>query len=475
MVFEFRPKGSFASYVLAVCVLSGCVLLARQVLFNFIVFSLSDSRAPVSTGALETATGYFPSSARLNARLAEAAISDPVRDLGLASREIDRATRLSPNDYRLRVVLASIKESQQDLMGAEKALRDAAALAPSNIEVRWRLANLLLRAGRITDSVVEFRAAVTGDESLMPMTLDLLWRVTGGDLPSLKAATPASPASNMALASFLLKQGEAVEAARVFEGIDRGVRVAAASSSDFINRLMSIGELRQARLLWISTVGSGSGSGSGSVEGGAGAPLVWNGGFESDPIPGLAQFDWNLTDSNYAAIGFDDRTSHEGRRSLRVDFKGKDTTRLDGEIKQRLVVQAGRHYRIEYYVKSRNLVTTEGPRVALGWDGDPGWRPAGNSISAGTEDWRKMELEFIAPGKGEVTASSARLAKGRDKNAAGRPGRVGGERARAEWQGAGEATAVTVKLIRIPKYSYDEPMRGTLWLDDFRISEIGRE
>ena len=470
MVLEFRLKGSFALCTLAVCVATGCVLLARQVLFNFIVSSLSDSRSPVSTAALETATGYFPTSARLNARLAEAAISDPMRDLGLASREIDRATRLSPNDYRLRVVLASVDESKQDLMGAEKALRDAAALAPSNIDVRWRLANVLLRAGKISDSLVEFRTAVSGEQSLMPITLDLLWRVTGGDLSSLQAVTPANSASSMALACFLLKQGRAGDAARIFEGIDRGSRVAATSSSEFINRLISSGELGQARRLWIDTASSSSDS----AEHGASALLVWNGGFESDPIPGLAQFEWNLSDSNYVAIGLDKETAHQGSRSLRVEFMGKDTTRLDGEIKQRLVLEAGRHYRVEYYVKTRSLVTSEGPRVALGWEGDPGWVPAGPAISAGTEDWRKMEFEFVAPIKGDM-APSSNLTGGLRKNIRGRAATIGGEGARAGWQSWGEPIPVTVKLIRIPKYSYDDPMRGTIWFDDFTINEIGRE
>ena len=129
MVLDIRLRGRTAAGTLVVCTAVACMLLARQVLFNFIVFSLSESRSPVSAGALQTATGYFPSSARLNARLAEAEISDPARDLGLAEREIERATRLSPNDYRLRVVQGSVKESQGDLAGAESALRETQPMA----------------------------------------------------------------------------------------------------------------------------------------------------------------------------------------------------------------------------------------------------------------------------------------------------------------------------------------------------------
>src|SRR5258708_32662382 len=98
MTAQIPLKGRVAAGVLVICVVGICGLLARQVLFNFIVFSLSDSRSPLSTGALEAATAYFPSSARLNARFADAQISHPARDLAIAALELERVSRLSPYD-----------------------------------------------------------------------------------------------------------------------------------------------------------------------------------------------------------------------------------------------------------------------------------------------------------------------------------------------------------------------------------------
>jgi hypothetical protein len=470
MNFEVRLKGRTAAGALVVCVVAACVLLARQVLFNFIVFSLSDSRSSVSTGALEAATGYFPSSARLNARLAEAQISDPSRDLALADQEIEEAALLSPYDYRLRVVKASVKESRQDLIGAEKALREAASLAPSNNDVRWRLANLLLRAGKVGEALVEFRAVVAGDQSLMPMTLDLVWNVTGGDLRSLRSVAPATVGASMSLASFLLKRGETTEAARVFEGIDREARLAAPASADFINSMIDGGEVGLARRLWTNLVWSGADAAADGPD----SPIVWNGGFELDPIPGLAQFDWNLRKSNYAVIGIDTGSSHQGSRSLRIDFEGRDTTRLDGEIEQRIALHRGGHYRFEYYVKTLDLVTTEGPRLALRCDGDPAWTAAGAAIAAGAGDWRKVELDFVAPMGGGSTAPSRKPPFHSETNLMdiSRAQGVGGEAARSGLQQPRDMIVVKVKLIRVPRFSYDEPMRGTIWLDDFKIVEI---
>ena len=469
LVIPLKGRGAAGAFIVGILAIGA--LLGRLVLFNFIVFSLSDSRSPVSTGALDSAAGYFPSSARLNARLAESRISDPDRDLGLAAQEIERAAFLSPHDYRLQVVLASIKESQRDLTAAEKAMREAASLAPSNIDVRWRLANLLLRESKITDSLVEFRSAVAGDQSLMPATLDLVWRVTGGDLANLQSVAPDTPAASLSVATFLLKHAQMAEAVRLFEGIDPQARRAAPASSDFINTMIKSGELEQARLLWIGLV-SGSGA---AVVGPQAKPIVWNGGFESDPITGLAQFDWNLGESEYATIGIDTGSAHQGSRSLRIDFAGRETTRLDGEIKQGLVLSPGRRYKLEFYVKTQNLVTTDGPRLALRCDGEPGWMSAGTAIAAGTGDWRKMELDFVVPRKFGTTGPPGNpLINGGintlHKGTGQAPAR--GEAARSVWQTDGDAVAVTIKLIRIPKFSYDEPTRGTIWLDDFNIVEV---
>jgi hypothetical protein len=465
------PLSRRAASAMLILVAVVCALLARQAIFNFIVFSLSDSRSAVSAGELNVALGYFPSSARLRARSAEAQISDPARDLGRASREIERAIRLSPNDYRLQAVLATVMEAQQEMTAAENALRTAESLAPSSIEVRWRLANLLLRRGKISDALVEFRAAVTGDQALMPAALDLVWHVTGGDLHDLESVVPVTPESYLTLANFLLKQGQALEAARVFESIDRQARIGVTATGEFINSLVKAGDLGRARQLWVGLLSGSKDPGADTHD----ASNIWNGGFESDPIPGLAQFDWNLGESEFAAISIDNATAHLGNRSLRIDFAGRDTTRLDDEINQKVVLKAGSHYRLECFVKTRDLVATEGPRLTLRSDSDAGWTAAGTAIAAGTVDWRRMELDFVAPQKSATPSSARRSLAGPDT------GRIdkGTERAALIRETAystsesyGDAVSVTIKVARIPRFSYEQPMRGTIWLDDFRITQI---
>ena len=117
-------------------------------------------------------------------------LQDEDRDILNIEHRATRAMNSSPWDYRHRLLLATIKEAQGDRSAAEQALLEAVALAPNNTEVRWRLANLLLRQGRLARSVVEFRAANAANISLLAGTLDLLWRVSSGNLATVQAVTP---------------------------------------------------------------------------------------------------------------------------------------------------------------------------------------------------------------------------------------------------------------------------------------------
>ena len=63
---------------------------------------------------------------------------------------------LAPWDYNHRLLLAGIKEAQADRVSAEAELREAIKLAPNYPVVHWRLANVLVRQGKLGESLSEF-------------------------------------------------------------------------------------------------------------------------------------------------------------------------------------------------------------------------------------------------------------------------------------------------------------------------------
>jgi len=423
MVLELNLNSLLGRLALALFVFAGCALLVLVIVSKFVIATLADDRFVVTRDMLQVPVTYFPNSARLNGRLAAAELSESDRNLANAKEHAQRAVKLSPNDYRYRVTLASIEEAGGDRSAAESALLAARALAPSHWSVRYRLGNLLVRQGKLTQSLDELKIAVAANSTLLPGTLDLLWRASRGNVEALETVAGSNPKARLTLAQFLLKSSRPAEASAVFGTIDRSGRLASSTdSASFLNLLIAAGELQAARDFW------------GEIAGGERQSLaVWNGGFESDLMKDFTQFDWQFGKSEYARLSIDPAVAHSGSRSLKVEFVGRDTTQLDNEIRQLVLVRPGARYALECYVKTNGLETPEGPRLVVA---NTTWIAASEPVAQGSNDWQRLAVEFVAPPN--------------PKNA---------------------MSAVYISLKRKPKFSYDEPTRGDLWLDDFSLKE----
>jgi len=408
-----------------VVVLGLCGALTIAALVNVAAGIVTDERVTANKDLLAATIAYVPNSAPLNARLAEAEMGEDDRDISSIESHAKRAVNISPWDYRQRLLLATVKEAEGDRAAAEQSLREALALAPNYTEVHWRLANLLLREGKLAKSVSEFKTATTSNASLLPGTLDLLERVSGSNLKALQAVTPGDPRSQVLLAHFLLTHSRIPDAITIFGGIDRTSLIDLPESPPFIDSLVSQGHFEEARGLWVGLV-SGA-----YAQPGHPLTLIWNGSFESDISKSLAQFDWRITRNEYAVTSIDSSIARSGSRSLRIDFTGRDTTTLDGQVKQIVVVKPGSHYRLECYARTENLDTPEGPRVVV-TDLASSEIVSSDPIPAGTSDWRAIAIDFTAP-------VSARV--------------------------------VVIAIKRVPKFSYDNPTRGAVWFDDFVLDE----
>ena len=405
---------------------AACALLVFITISNFIEGMVTDNRVAITSDGLAASLEYFPNSAAIHARLADNELNESARDLDRIVFHAQQAVNLSPCNYKHRVLLASAKESIGDRAAAERELESAARLAPNNGGIRWRLANVRVRAGRLDRSLDEFRRATSADASLLPATLDLIWRASNGRVDALEAATSDEPRARLKLASFLVKQSRVDEAATVIAGLDPAMLRSFEESALLVNSLISAGHLEQARKLWSSLVANG-----------ADQQLIHNGGFEDDIIKGFAQFDWNLSRSRYATVKVVSGTSRAGKRALRIKFAGLDTTTLNNEVRQLVFLRPGARYRLVCYAKAEDLKTPEGPRVIVTEGKSKVMIASSEPISSEPGDWQRVAVEFVAP-QGE----------------------------------AGNLIPINILIHRKPKYSYDEPTSGTIWLDDFSLEEI---
>ncbi|HKA18595.1 MAG TPA: hypothetical protein VKN18_09765 [Blastocatellia bacterium] len=409
-----------------ILVLAGVLLLTVIIVSRFVIGTLADDRFAVTRGMVAVPATYFPNSARLNWRLASAELSESDRDLASAKAHAERAIALSPFDYRLRITLASIEEARGDRAAAETSLEAARDLAPHYWNVHYRLGNLLVREGKLEPAVDEFRIAAAANSKLLPGALDLFWRASQGDIRLLKTIAGDRAKAKLTLAQFLMSVSRPSEAATTFGSIDRAARLASSSeSSAFLNSLVAAGQVQLARELWSETAGGERQS-----------TIIGNSGFELDLLKDFGQFDWQLGRSEYARISIDPSVAHGGSRSLKIEFAGRDTTQLDNEVRQLVLLRAGARYVLECFAKPNGLESPEGPRLVVANMVSGAWIAASEPVPQGSGDWQRLAVDFVAPQSSN-----------------------------------GGMSAVAVSIKRKPKFSYDEPTRGTVWFDDFSMKE----
>jgi tetratricopeptide (TPR) repeat protein len=431
--FSFKLDRLVARIALLVAVLLVCVASGRVIHRHFMIRVVDDNRLTLSSETLTAALTRQPNSPRINYRLARAEIAEGINQeqfLRSAQAHAESAVNLSLWDYRHWRFLATVQEQNGDNDSAEKSLRTAVKLAPNHQYVNWELANFLLRRGKLNESFEPFRKATKSNDQLLPLAFDLLWQLSGNDIDILKTMVSNNPAAQLSLVQFFLDQRLIPESLSIFRSIDRETRLKSSKSSAFINSLIVAGQPEAARTLWMDLIAtSGNPETEPSIKNAEKGNLIWNEGFESNPVPNYDQFDWTVTPSTYARFGFDPRVARGGSRSLKVAFTGRDTTTLKGEIKQLVLLQPGVRYHLECYAKAVDL-TPEGPRIAL--LGQNGVIVTSEPVAGDRNDWQLLTIDFVAPD---------------------------------------DSSAKFVAIVRIPKYSYDEPMRGSIWFDDFSLTE----
>src|SRR5262249_55249195 len=108
------------------------------------------------------------------------------------------------------------------------------------------------------------------------------------------------------------------------------------------------------------------------------------------------------------------------------------TTALNNEMRQLVKTRPGARYTLACYVKAERLVTPDGPQVVVTTQDSATLIATSASIGAGSYDWRLLTMDFVAP---------------RD------------------------AHALVITIKQTPQFSYVEPTTGTVWFDDFVLTE----
>ncbi|HEX8501814.1 MAG TPA: O-antigen ligase family protein [Pyrinomonadaceae bacterium] len=344
-------------------------------------------------------------------------------DADAARHAFEREAALRPDYYLTWLRLCRARERAGDGEGALDACRESVRLAPAYAEPRWQLGNALLRAGRIDEAFADLRRAAASRPQLFAYTIELAWRVTGGDAgATARAVAPRTASEGAALASFLSKRGEAraaLEAIRAAGAVDDAGRRALAAE------MIAAGQYREAFAVW-------SGAGVVGETDEAGGAFLIDGGFESQPGGGDAPgFGWRFAGRvNGARVSLDASDARGGARTLLISFEGSPdiTARF---VSQLLLTEPRARYRLSFVARTEELISGGPPVVSV-------LTPAGDRVLSetpplprDTDGWRDYSVEFVA---------------------------------------AGEATLVAVRRLGCVEQTC--PVFGRLWLDDFSLRKL---
>jgi hypothetical protein len=169
---------------------------------------------------------------------------------------------------------------------------------------------------------------------------------------------------------------------------------------------------------------------AGRCDGYPDANLIFNGGFEEEPLGG--RFDWAMWGlQDDVKVDLDESVAHTGHRSLRLRFGGRTNVAYQ-HTSQTTLVGPG-VYRFRAFVRTEALTTDKGIGFRISGGAGSTRVSVATEARAGTSDWRAMDA---------VVRVDA-------------------------------AMPVTVQAVRVPSLKFDNQVAGTAWIDDVSLERIG--
>ena len=329
-------------------------------------------------------------------RLAEVLLRKlPPDQLNQVTAEYEEAVRLSPNDYRLWMMLGTALEQSGDTRRGEEALRQATELAPSYVYPHWYLANLLLRTARYDEGFSELRRASDADPEFRPQLFNLAWQIYNQDFDALKIAVGSNAEAVARLALYLFGQQRIEDGLRLWntltESEKRANRFAGFS---MVSTLIAAQRFHDAMRVW-NELATGESSRVLTEQ-------ITDGGFEDDITHGSAEvFNWQVKQVPEMQIGIDPGHGHTGARSLRLLFQVR--SKLESiNVSQLIPVFPNKQYDFEYYVKTEKLQSGSTPAIQIVEAANNSVLATSESAGTGDTDWKRVATSFKTGPKTEA-------------------------------------------------------------------------
>ena len=342
------------------------------------------------------------------------------RDPLTAIRYYKEAVQLNPHSARYWFDLAGAYQIMGDTANQTAALEHAIEADATTPDVAWEAANVYLVQGENERALREFSVVLANDSSLAPTAVSYCWRINPDVDHMLAEVVPHTAGGYATFLNFLQTKGETAATFKVWDALmgtnepfDRRL------AFDYFQYLILHKEVDEAVLVWKETA---SRFGLSSYVPLA-ANLVVNGTFNYDPLN--AGLDWHYNKQSSVTLTLDPTDFHAGRRSLLINFDGPGIN--DGGIFQLIAVQPNTTYEFSGYYKNGEIEGAGGPHFTI------------QDMYSQAVYYESDELKdagFWKSDTGEFTTGP-------------------------------DCKLVMLHVRRLPAGS---PMRGKLWIDDFRIT-----
>ena len=270
---------------------------------------------------------------------------------------------------------------------AEHALQRAVRLNPNNPSLLWEAGTFWLMNNMTDKAVTVLRQYLLLEPAMQSMVYDLCWKLKLENGNIIRDIVPQSYTYQSGYLSYLIATKKAAESAEAWKALDPD----SIEKKDFIaytNFLIEQGMYAEADTIWNEVTAKIEG-----MHGREANSLLWNHGFESEPLNG--GFDWRITEAQGANVFIDDSIKMTGTRSLGVSFDGRSNPDIT-VARQIVPVSPGTFYSLRTYIKTDGITTKNGLFIQVQGHRCEGLEARTESIT-GSGYWKEVALNFEAP------------------------------------------------------------------------------
>ena len=346
------------------------------------------------------------------------------RDPAAAIVPYRAAVQLNPHSARYWFDLASAYQVLGDTSNQTWALEHAIEADPTTPDVAWEAANFYLVQGENEKALREFRVVLANEPSLAGPSIQFCWRINPDVDVLLRDVVPPRSTAYLAFLTLLMTKQETAATAKVWTAMMATPEpFEQRYAYNYIQYLFDHKDVDEARLAWQQAAPRFGLSSYLPTRNN----LIVNGDFNLDVLNG--GFDWQYEKQSSVALTLDPSDFHSGHRSLLITFDGPGVN--DAGIRQFIAVQPKTLYEFSAYYKIGEIQGAGAPHLTI--------QDAFTRTVLYDSDELK-EAGFWKSASGDFTTGD-------------------------------DCKLLVLHIRRLPAGS---PIRGKLWVDDFRLVAKGQ-